>query len=477
MILGDMARRAALLVVFLLIAIPVHAGDIHTTVDSRVEFLSAVARNAGFDEYRMPNASSPYSQRVDELLAPQLKHPAFDAMRAMRRDHGLSYDAVMSLAMHVTDPPELRERISFDTHPANLDQRLVAGPTRALLVQLRDLAKVVGWDRFMVREVPIQRSAAAALSRSASQYPVLPWLEANLGPHGNTTCGLVAGLLAGGQNYGVGIQFPDGRPGEIRPVIGCSQWDAEGNPQYGGNGNDRLCALVAHEFCHSWANPLVDRHAEEFRPVGERLFKLSRAQMERQAYGTWKTCMYETVVRALAIRCTASTISPTFAADLAKSDMSRGFGWVPALAEAIAPALASRKAGEPLDGIVPLVVQVLSKEADRLADAAARAPKLLSSTPADGAQDVPPGPVTLVLVFDRPMRTDSHSIVGSAPDLPAGIAIGKVRDDGRTWEFNGSCEPGRTYTIGINGGRFRGFKSKDGVELEPVTLRFTTRAK
>ncbi len=477
MILQNVVRHVLLMAICLLSAVPVHAGDIQAAVDARVEFLSAVARNAGFEEYRMANAQSPYAQRVDDLLAPQRSHPAFDAMRAMRRDHGLSYDAVMSLAIHVTDPPELRERIDFDTHPAKLDQRLVPGPTRALLVQLRDLAKAVEWDRFMARELPLQRTAASALSRSASAHPVLPWLEQNLGPQGNTRCSLIAGLLAGGQNYGVGIQFNDGAPGEITPVIGCSHWDSTGNPEYGSDGNDQLCALVAHEFCHSYANPLVDRHAEELRSVGERLLKLSRAQMERQAYGTWKTCMYESVVRALTIRCAASAISPQFAARLAKSDASRGFGWVPALAEGLAPALASRKPGDPLDSIVPLVVQVLSREADRLADAAARAPKLLSSTPTAGSQDIPSGPFTLVLVFDRPMRTDSYSIVGSAQDVPTGFMVGKVGDDGKSWEFTGSCEPGRTYTIGLNGDRFRGFKSKDGVELEPVTLRFTTRAR
>ena len=214
MILQTVVRHALLVAICLLSPVPVHAGDIQAAVDARVEFLSAVARNAGFEEYRMPNAQSPYAQRVDDLLAPQRSHPAFDAMRAMRRDHGLSYD-----------------------------------------------------------------------------------------------------------------------------------------------------------------------------------------------------------------------------------------------------------------------VQVLSREADRLADAAARAPKLLSSTPTAGSQDIPSGPFTLVLVFDRPMRTDSYSIVGSAQDVPTGFKVGKVGDDGKTWEFNGSCEPGHTYTIGLNGDRFRGFKSKDGVELEPVTLRFTTRAK
>ena len=88
--------------------------------------------------------------------------------------------------------------------------------------------------------------------------------------------------------------------------------------------------------------------------------------MEKQAYGTWKTTMGETFVRACTILCAADAISPEVAEQLAKSDSSRGLRWVPALAKALRPAFAAKPADASVESLLPLIRSTLEAEATRL---------------------------------------------------------------------------------------------------------------
>lgn len=443
---------------------------IQARVDPRVEFMSAVARTAGFDEYRMANAKSPYSDRVDALLAPYAAHPALERMRAMRRTRGLSYDAVMSLALHVGDPPGLAERMDFSRRPPRLDARLDTAETRALLKDLRDLATKARWADFMTAEAPLHHVAASRLMDAASTTPITPWFDRELGVRQGASYLLVPGLLNGGQNYGVGVQFLDGSPEEIRPVIGIWKWDSEGKPTFDGS----IVPLVVHELCHTYTNPLVDRHESALKPAGEKLFASSARQMERQAYGTWKTVMYETLVRAMVVRYMRDTFGAEAGARQADLEARKGFTWVPALAAALDAYAADRTKYPTIDDFMPQVVATLQAEAARL-KAGPPPPTLLASSPADGAADVPAGSGTLRLEFDRPMRTDSHSLTGDPRNLPADLAYERTENDGRVWVFRMQLQPGREYVIGLNGAGYTGFRGVTGVPLPFTQIRFRTK--
>ncbi len=445
------------------------AAPIAAAVDSRVEFLSAVARNAGFDEYRMPSAASPYAEAVDALFAARLDHPAFERMRAMRRKHGLSYDAVMSLALHVGAPPELVERVPLSSRPPRLDRRLETAPTRLLLKDLRDLAAKVEWTRFAAAQAPRYAAAAERLAHAANATPIAPWFERALGARPGASVVLVPGLLTGGSNYGVGARLGDGSPEEIRPIIGCRRWDAAGLPVFGAD----IVPLVAHELCHSYTNAIVDRHAVALKPIGERLYRGVAGRMERQAYGTWQTMMYETFVRMMVVRFLRDTQGAEAADRLAAEDVAAGFAWVPDLAAALDPYMADRARYPTLDAFVPEIVAVLRRHADARAEAPP-APVLVRSDPPDGAADLPPGGARLVLEFDQPMRTDTYSVTGAVRDLPANIVLEGTERGGRVWRFAMLLEADRAYTIGLNGGSFRGFRGANGTPLEFTMIRFRT---
>ena len=67
-----------------------------------------------------------------------------------------------------------------------------------------------------------------------------------------------------GKSWRFEATYPDGRE-EIRPVLGVYRFDEDGLPVPG----DDFVPLLVHEVCHSYVNPVVDRHAERLRKAGE----------------------------------------------------------------------------------------------------------------------------------------------------------------------------------------------------------------
>jgi hypothetical protein len=72
------------------------------------------------------------------------------------------------------------------------------------------------------------------------------------------------------------------------------------------------------------------------------------------------------------------------------------------------------------------------------------------------------------------MRDNSWALVGSKTDLPE--TTGKPSYDSKrtTWTVPIRLKPESNYRFMLNSERFQGFRSADGVPLEPVTVRFKT---
>lgn len=71
-----------------------------------------------------------------------------------------------------------------------------------------------------------------------------------------------------------------------------------GTPDLGFDNPQRLRELSIHEFGHSFVNPVIDKIPQEKVSTTERLFEPIKSAMEKQAYNTWKACLYEHFVRA-----------------------------------------------------------------------------------------------------------------------------------------------------------------------------------
>ena len=104
-----------------------------------------------------------------------------------------------------------------------------------------------------------------------------------------------------------------------------------------------------------------------------------------------------------------------------------------------------------------------------------RQPRVKAASPAPGGQ-VAPGPLTLRVTFDRPMRRGSYSFVQTSADTypDCGANAPELSRDRRTFTLRCKVGPGRAYEIWFNRPPYMNFKSEGALPAVPFQLRFRT---
>jgi hypothetical protein len=437
--------------------------------DPRVELLMTVFRIAGAEEYRMDAAGSPYSREVDQWFQPFAKHAAIRIVREQRAERGVSHDAVPGLAVHLDDLAHLELRVPLDPWPEKLDQRWTAESLAQFLPALRDFARETRFTDFFAQHRSLYEETAKRVKAAVAEAKLESWVRDFFGPGASAASfTMIPGLLCGGGNYGSSVRLPDGRL-ELMPVLGIWSWDEKGLPLFG---PDHL-PTVAHEFTHTFANPMIDHHADDFEEAGVALFRTVAQQMQSQAYANWRTMLYESLVRGCVVRYVARTQGGAKAEAQAREEESRGFRWTGELAELLETYEKERAKYADLDAFVPHLVAFFDAQAEKIANL----PVVVSIEPADGATDVDPATPAIRVTFDRPMQDGSWSVTGSGPQVPPANGKPSYDADRKVFTLPVKLEPGKTYRFALNGPNHTGFKSEDGSVLPPMLVTFTTRAK
>jgi hypothetical protein len=460
----------------LLLASDVLANDIPVRVDTRVELLAIVFRLAGADEYNMSSSRSAYADEVARQFGPFKDHPAVKLAAKLRQDSGIGFDAVMSYAVHLKSD-RLEPQIPFKSVPAPLDARWKPDDAARFLIELRRFAADSKADRFFALHQPYYLKAAARLDAEIVKHPYRAWLDSYFGIGPRARFVAIIGLLNGGGNYGMTIGYPDGNA-EVVPVLGASKFDSEGLPVF----NEQTVSVIVHEFCHSYTNPLVDRFAEELLPSGEKLFSRRKAVMETQAYGTPKTMLYESLVRACVVRFAIDNDTPRDADRQLMAEQARGFLWMPELVELLGRYVTQRSQYPNLQAFMPEVVAFFARTADSIDDLMAKLPRIVALSPINDDKKVDAATAELRIEFDRPMQTDAYALAGDPAKMPhaamtpTGPAKARFSPDGKIFLLPVKLEPGKTYAYSINSLDLLGFRSAEGQFLDPVPVTFTTVA-
>lgn len=101
------------------------------------------------------------------------------------------------------------------------------------------------------------------------------------------------------------------------------------------------------------------------------------------------------------------------------------------------------------------------------------APKIVSITPQNGAQNVSPSITELRVTFDQEMG-GGFSWTGSGPNYPEITGKPQWIVDKKTCVLPVKLKPNWTYSLGLNSVSFKNFQSASGIPLEPVVYTFTT---
>jgi len=445
---------------------------LRVAVDPRVELLSVIFRLAGNPEYN--RAAVPgYAEEVEKHFGPYREHEVVKLGRKLRATRGVSFDAVMSMAVHLADARTLGERVPFDPHPADLDRRWRTDEARAFLAAARGFVKETGFAGFIEKHQALYELTEKRVQAVLDEHAHLEWFDAFFGARPGASFTVVPALLNGPNCYGPRCRTADGTE-VLYCVLGVWDVDGEGQPAF-----DRaMLDTVVHEFCHSYCNAVVDAHAEELRPAGEAIFPQVAPAMRRQAYGNWKTMMYESLVRACVVRYKMRHDGALAGWTEVQRNRSRGFAWLGGLSGLLAEYEKQREKYSTLDDFAPRIVAFFNEQAKEYAEKQpapdADRPRVVSITPANGATDVAPGPAEIKVVFDRPMRDGSWSLVGGGPNFPEVTGKPSYDASGKVWRVAVRLKPDWTYRFWLNSERFNGFQSREGVALESMAVTFRT---
>ncbi len=446
--------------------------SLQIAVDPRVELFSILFRLAGNPEYNQGEIQS-YVKDVEARFGKYRMHPAVSMARELARTRGVAFDAPMMLAVHVRDGYSLEEAVAFDPRPESLDARWQVAAAREFLDKARDFVRDADFPAFIRRHEALHALAVARAQELIRAQGHLEWFDDFFGTRAHASFRVALGLLNDGASYGPHCRTADGRE-EYFCILGVWATDAKGMPVF----NADALPVVIHEFCHSYANPVVERHMESLRSAGQRLFPFVADGMRQQAYGQWKSMMYESLVRACVVRHTLRYGGKAAAEKAIEEERQRHFLWIEELSNVLGEYEAHRSRHATLDAFMPRIAAVLNDYADDLERASekksGREPRIASTTPANEATNVDPDLAAIRIVFDRPMKDGPWKLHGGGPHFPEITGPPTYNATRRTLTVPVRLKPLWSYEFRLNADGDDGIRSETGVPLPPACVTFRT---
>lgn len=328
-------------------------------VDQRVELLSIVFRLAGNKEYITTDNVS-YVNAIHQHFDKFVDHPLVKYARLLRDSDGISYDAVMTMAVHLKYPPNFDIVDPFLTNETG--QRWDAAHAQKFVLLLRQFYEDTDCNVFFQSH---KGDYELAQQRFNSLFEKLDvnWYYKFYGKVPDESFNVIIGLGNGRGNYGPHINLPGGSQ-KIYAIIGASSFDSSGAPTF--ESSAYLPTLI-HEFNHSFVNYLTEKHHQQLNGAGAAIFEKEREEMQRQAYPEWEIMMNEALVRASVVMYLKDHNTDTAIADRElKLQMARGFVWIRALVKLLEQYEKQRSTYPTIESFMPEIVRFYDALAPRI---------------------------------------------------------------------------------------------------------------
>ncbi|MFD2571018.1 DUF4932 domain-containing protein [Spirosoma soli] len=441
-------------------------------VDQRVELLSIIFRLAGNDEYNGDQFKK-YVQDIHEHFDAYQTHPAVAMAKQLAHDNGVGYDAVMSMAIHLEQPPSLKPIYAFTK--AQLDKRWGATNAEAFAKLVQRFYQDTHCQSFFDKHKAMYQTAVDRFNQVLSQVDV-SWYKQYYGTLPTGKFNVVIGIGNGGGNFGPKVLLPNGQE-EIYAIMGTWAVDSTDTPTYMAAS---VLPTIIHEFNHSFVNPLIDKHEDELEAAGKAIFPGVADQMHRQAYGNWKTMFYESLVRASVIRyLTTHEPDGQAARQQLRTEEANGFIWTQGLVDLLGEYESSRTKYPTLASFMPQINQFFQSTATNFATLQQqynqkRAHVVAVEPIQQNTADVDPTVTELVIRFDKPLNPKKLSISfgdGGKPHFPLTDVIG-FADDNRSLRLKVNLKPDWQYSFKLTS---KGFQTPEGYPLADHEVAFKTK--
>lgn len=330
--------------------------QIRVEVSEAVELMSILARTAGNKEYNMDMAGQ-YTKDTEVWFAPYKQHAAVVCFQNLRDQYGISYDAVMSMAIHLDIDGG---KVKFLGEQADLEKRWSNVDIDDFIDKLNTFYTDTRFHNFFEQHRMFYDEGLKEYEANVMTYFHQEWYARFYGTAPTDRFRIVIGFTCGGGNYGPSRQLPR-QPREAYAICGYYINPQTGKP-YGEGAN--MATTLIHEFNHSFVNPLLNNetNASLIATTGQKLHKFSAYAMERQAYNDWQTVINESIVRAAVfLYMLDQDFDQKQVLNELANQVCRSFNWMPELVASLRYYAAHRDQYPTLNDYYPEIARCLSK--------------------------------------------------------------------------------------------------------------------
>ncbi|RXR34806.1 DUF4932 domain-containing protein [Flavobacterium piscinae] len=315
-------------------------------VDERVELLSIIFRLAESEEYSS-NLFKKYTDKIYNHYNLYKNHELIDFIKKIRNENGVSYDAVMSMAIHLDK--NFNPIVPFsDTIP---DVRWGKGNAYKFIELLHLFYKDSNSKDFFKQNENFYENI------SDSFLPIFNklnagWYKSFYGKEANESFKIIIGLGIGGGNYGPSVTLKNGEK-EVYAIMGTWNTNHEGMPEFK---ISSYFPTLVHEFNHSFINYILEKNENPFKESCQTLFLSVKDKMNQGGYGDWQTLFNEALVRAAVIKYMKDNNFTIEEINLEINEqLNRGFVWIEDLVSKLEEYDTNRKQYPTLESYYPIL--------------------------------------------------------------------------------------------------------------------------
>lgn len=438
-------------------------------VDERVELLSIVFRLAESKEYSSEQFKL-YTDKIQEHYKPYKKHELIAFIKKLREENGVSYDAVMSMAIHLDN--KFNPLIEFtDKIP---DERWGKDNAYEFVRLLKKFYRESNSKKFFKENQNLYKEVGEKFL-PVYEHLDLDWYTSFYGKEPTEKFVIVNGPGNGGGNFGPSITFPDGRR-EVYAIMGTWETDSLGMAKFTlGN----YFPVLLHEFNHSFVNYLLKKNPEPFRKSGEKIYQTVENEMNSQAYGNWETMLNEALVRAAVIKYMKDhKFTDKEIQTETNIQLNRAFLWIEELVAELEKYDRQRSIYPTLESYLPNIINAYDsyeKNIDSyLVKFDEKRPKVVSINEfTNGDQNVDASLKRITINFDKQLMGKGYSInYGDSEETFPDIKKINYSDDKKSIIIDWELRNNKTYDFVLTG---LSFKTPNGISMKDYKINFKTK--
>ncbi len=444
-------------------------------VDKRVELLSIVFRLADCNEYTS-NDFAIYVEKIESHFDKYKNHELIKYIKDSIRTNGVGFDAVMKMAINITEPP-LMEAITPFTENIP-EERWGKENAEKFLQLLNQFYTDSDCDLFFRNNEDLYEIASKRFLNLYKEIDI-DWYTDFYGESPNQEFIIVNALGNGGGNYGAKIT--NNNKEIVYAIMGTWMCDSLGLPIYN---TEKYLPTLIHEFSHSFVNHNIEKHKDKLASSGVVIYEPIKEMLQKQAYSNWETMYFEAVVRASVVKYLKDhNYDKAYIDKQLTSEINRGFIWTDSLVEELERYSNNREKYPTFNSFMPEIVKLFDYTAQNIEkiykNIDERRPSILEIKPFNnGSKDVSSLITKIEIVFNHEIKIyNKEKLIlknSNNYELPVINNI-SVSNNNKLLTLEVDLKPNKEYQIILNSRYIKTLEGYNTKDFDNIEINYKTK--